>query len=143
MLHVNQSAMPILRALIRPVALLLVALMVFANTAVAAYGCAGVTASLTMDANPAMVDVGAGVNRAGHEAMDLAQPNLCAGHCQIDQQNADGKPALNAPAYIPVDLYPQALGYLVAAHMPALMTWGGPSPMTDPPHAILHCCFRL
>lgn len=145
LLRANLAVMPIPRALVRPVALLLVGLMVFANTAVAAYGCTGATASLAMDANPAMVDVdvGAGVKRVGHEAMDPVHLNLCAGHCQIDRQNADGKPTLNVPASMPVDLYPRVPAHLVAVHIPALMTEGDPQPMADPPHTILHCCFRL
>lgn len=125
--------------------------MVFAQMTVAAYACTGVQ-SVSMSGamgsgtdltrvDAAMTGPGDGVS--GHAAMDPALPNLCAAHCQGGQQNADGKPAPSVPAAMPMSLYPSVLAPLSADIRRASTAPDDPPPKADPPHAVLHCCFRI
>ncbi|MEO6407889.1 MAG: hypothetical protein ABIO45_03955 [Burkholderiaceae bacterium] len=135
----------------RFIARLLVGVMVFAQMMVAAYACAGAQGASMRRAGgfgtdvamsgTAMADLADG--DLGHAAMDPAQPNLCAAHCQSSQQNADGKPSPSVSAAIPTSLYPRELTVLHAGIQRASTAADGLLPKADPPHAILHCCFRI
>jgi hypothetical protein len=135
----------------RLIARLLVGVMLFAQMAVAAYACTGAPGSSLADvprsaaysgaASAAMSEASDG--HADHGVMDPAQPNLCAAHCQSGQQNAAGKPAPEVALAVPMSLYPLVPVVLAAATLRASTVRGGPPPMADPPHAILHCCYRI
>ena len=139
------------RTVSRFIARLLVGVMVFAQMTVAAYACTGAQGTVMPGAGTsgtdvtmvraAMIDLADGAR--GHAAMDPAQPNLCAAHCQSGQQNADGKPAPSVPAALPTSLYPRALADLSADSQRASTAPDDPPPKADPPHAILHCCLRI
>ncbi|MEO7243738.1 MAG: hypothetical protein ABIX12_01110 [Rubrivivax sp.] len=139
------------RNLNRFIARLLVGLMVFAQMTVAAHACARAQDTVVPGAGASGTEVtmvrGALTAPAdgdiGHAAMDPAQPNLCGAHCQSGQQNADGKPAPSLSAAIPTSLYPRALTVLAADDRRASMAPDDPPRKADPPHAILHCCFRI
>lgn len=138
----------------------LIGVFVSAQFAIAAYACPGVSESITteaavsgtvvaaekgtgsMDAHTSM----AGPNMDGsdgHAGLDPMLPNLCSGHCQFGQQAADHTPA---PAVSPALL--SALYTLPAAD--GSSAYGArraryresPPGAGDPPHSILHCCFR-
>lgn len=75
-------------------------------------------------------------------AMDPDSANLCAEHCKYGQQS-DHASTVNVPAAALVALYPVPMALEVvlaprpaAAAMSALVA-------ASPPHAILHCVFRL
>lgn len=73
--------------------------------------------------------------------LDPTHPNLCIAHCQFGQQSADHTPA---PAPFPVLLtalysLPPGDGETRLSATPAAYRATVPG---DPPHAILHCCFR-
>jgi hypothetical protein len=137
------------RSVNRFIARLLLGVMLFAQMTVAAYACTGLQSASTrstetevltlVEAPLAMVADGV----LGHAAMDPMQPTLCAVHCQSGQQNADGKPAPNVSPAIPVSLYPRAMAFHPADTQHASAAPDDPPTRTDPPHAILHCCFRI
>ncbi|MEO7391680.1 MAG: hypothetical protein ABIU58_05865, partial [Ramlibacter sp.] len=106
----NKSTMAIPRRVRRFIARLLIGVMLFAQMAVAAYACAGAPSAWMNGARASAAAVsmagaeltGLANHEVGHAAMDAAQQNLCAAHCQSDQQNAGGKPIPDAPAAIPM-----------------------------------------
>jgi hypothetical protein len=136
------------RFLNRFIARLLLGVMMFAQMTVAAYACTGPQSASMRSSGTDVTLVGAPMatladGGLGHAAMDPTQPNLCAVHCQSGQQNADGKPAPSVSPAILVSLYPGALAFLPADIQRASAAPDGPSTRADPPHAILHCCFRI
>jgi hypothetical protein len=75
-------------------------------------------------------------------AMDPQNANLCAEHCKVGQQS-DQASTLTVPAALLMALYfapvmptPTAGPHPAAATPSALVA-------ASPPHAILHCCFRI
>lgn len=141
----KRNTVSIPRALSRFVARLMVGVLLFAQFAVAAYACSGgVGAAMTGDMMMASASMaGPASGDAGHAAMDPAQPNLCAAHCQSGQQNAGAKALPDLPAALPVGLYPRVPAILPDRTQRASAAPGDPPPMADPPHAILHCCWRI
>jgi len=75
-------------------------------------------------------------------AMDPTSANLCTEHCKVGQQS-DQAPTLNVPAAVLTTLYatppvpePAPPPRAAAATMSALVA-------ASPPHAILHCVYRI
>jgi hypothetical protein len=124
--------------LTRSICRLLIGTLLFAQLAIAAHACPGMS-----DAAPATADA---AMQPCHD-MDEAQPNLCVAHCQSLQQAATDQ-AQPVTALAPVAL---ALLYPLPAPAPAEVASadGGPPPTFDargaapPPHSILHCCLRI
>jgi hypothetical protein len=135
----------------------LIAAVVFAQTAVAAYGCSRLpgtstavqlhAAMLSMGGQPAAQHPGTPIDHGAMDDSGGMMPmvaGLCAGHCQFGNQSADHQPApapspaLFAVLYAldPMDRHPDGV-----AGWPAKPAQGSP-PAADPPHAILHCCLR-
>lgn len=125
--------------------------LLFAQMAVAAYACPTLTptaqqpygAPSTLGAPNASVTASATGEAFDGVMPDAAQPGLCVAHCQSGQQNTDTKSAPGVPLAMMYAAYP-----LEAAHPAAVSGIDRPTEMgvtvqTDPPHAILHCCFRL
>lgn len=145
------STVLIPRTVRRFIARLLVGVMVFAQMAVAAYACTGAQAKVVPGGGASGTDVtmvlAAVTDLAnggiGHAAMDPAQPTLCAAHCQSGQQNSDSKPAPSAPAVMLVSLYPRTVEIFLADLLRTSPAPHYPPLKVDPPHAILHCCFRI
>ncbi len=120
---------------------MLIAAIMFAQMAVSAYACPRLltlsvevatfapAASMAMDCDPMAV-------------LDPAAPSLCSAHCHNHEQSADHA---DSPV-LPPGLF--ATLYWIAAQTPV-------EPVSDtpiasvlhaalpPPHAILHCCFRI
>lgn len=147
----KRTAVSIPRALSRLIARLMVGVLLFAQFAVAAYACSGgmgttmnVAEATVADATMAGAPMaGMDSKDAGHGAMDPAQPNLCAAHCQSGQQNAGAKPVPDLPAAMPASLYPLVPVTLPVRTQCPVGAVDDPPPMAGPPHAILHCCFRI
>lgn len=138
----------IARTAARSIACQLIGVLVFAQLALAAYACPAMPAG-TANAPMGQGDMAGAtqthfdVMPAAPVRMDEAQPNLCAAHCQSGQQNVDVKPT-PSPAvallagYFAVEPVAQRGGQMRP------FTWAAhPPPLADPPHAILHRCFRI
>jgi hypothetical protein len=145
------------RALSKTISRLLIGVFLFAQFAVAGYACPGLSGMTSMPkGNDAMVmpsaaasdDVSA-VKSAemapGCDQIDQDAANLCAEHCRFGQQSADTAPVPVVLAAIPTLLYSLPLE-------PAPLLGSGrsmPAPDANlaaappPPHAILHCVFRI
>ena len=145
------------RQFLRTVCRALIGVVLFAQLAVSAYACPGLTAAGGMamrmssraatDAQPtdtAMAATGqAAMNcddMAG--AMDSSFANLCAEHCHQGQQS-DHTATLTVPAALLTALYitplapePVAVPHPAADATSALVA-------ATPPYTILHCCFRI
>jgi hypothetical protein len=140
----------ITRQLRRFVARLLVGALIYAQLAIGAYACpppsfdAVGTPGVAMAASAMMLE-GQGADVASELTwhMDSAQPGLCVAHCQSEHhQNIDVKPAPSPVLTLMAGYFiePNAQG---ARHgRPAGLADSLP-PQADPPHAILHCCFRI
>jgi hypothetical protein len=133
------AAMTFTRSFRQMICRVLIGTLLFAQLAVAAYACPGLSAMAS--APPA-----GGTDMAMPCAdMDAATPNLCAEHCRYGQQTAD-----HAPAATPTP----ALLSLLYALPPALPAEGGAASTpasasvaltgaASPPLAILHCRWRI
>ena len=149
--------MTMTRAFSRFVCRLLLGVLVFGQMAIAAYACpalSGAPQSLPTMVMGALVatmpDDEAGASMAVSADMsatsDMAAMTSCdqiVEHCRFGQQSADHASAPTVPAALLTTLYtlpvqPEPLGH------------GCPSAdskfkrvAASPPHAILHCCFRI
>ena len=141
------------RTFLRAVARGVAGMLLMAQMAIAAYACPAVLSPSGATMLPASVDEGRAANtgmpmaRMGPcddmaGAMDALSANLCAEHCKHAQQS-DHAPTLNAPPAVLTALYaaPLVPGTAppprpAAATLSALVA-------AAPPHAILHCVFRI
>ncbi len=145
------------RAVLRNIARGLVGVLLFAQMAVASYACPDVAAALataqqTAAAIQSQTDASAAPLAASTErtgecvtmagTMDPQSPNLCAEHCRYGEQS-DRLPSFTLPAATLTALYvtpllPEVAAplRLAAASMSALVA-------ACPPHAILHCVYRI
>lgn len=135
----------------------LIGILLFAQFAVASYACPrlsdtasianGYPATLTavaVDSQGAVSVSTAGI-LSDCDRMDQDAGNLCAEHCRQGQQSVDSAPAPVMQAAMPTLLYPL---FLEPEHTPG---FGRSFPAHDarmaaahaPPHAILHCVFRI
>ena len=132
---------------------MLIGVVLFAQMAVSAYACPAMsmaTAASAQAADCATMAMGdASEERAGgtpafRDRIDVDAPNLCAAHCHFGQQTAEDStaPAIPGPAlmtsFYAVPLPTAPLGTVrPAAEAPDRFA------AAFPPHAILHCCFRI
>jgi hypothetical protein len=145
------------RALGKAIGRLLIGVLLFAQFAIAGYACPGPAGRPTMSASNETIgmpsraasETSTPVTPAemapGCDQMDRDAANLCVEHCRFGQQSADTAPAPLVFAAIPTFLYPLPLE-------PARVPGSGrclPAPDASlaaappPPHAILHCVFRI
>ena len=154
--------MSLSHALRQAVNRLLIGVLLFAQFAVAGYACPGLKVmgpagdGRAATATQAAV-AGAAVEPSveptadlpsmspGCDQMDPTAPNLCAQHCHQGQQSADTANVPAVGACIPALLYcippePQrSLGSGRSLSAPDARWAAAP----EPPHAILHCVFRI
>lgn len=141
--------MSTLRNLSRLIARLLIGVIVFAQVAVAAYACPAMPAGSMSDGAgyaALMGDLGASAGVDGMPTgfrVDSALPNLCIAHCQVGQQNADGKPAPTVPPALLASLYPVVPSTPRDRPTLARAAVDDSPRAASPPLAILHCCFRI
>ena len=136
--------MSLSRAFAKSIARLLIGVLLFAQLAVASYACPGLTPVRT-SANGAAATAVPAAMPPGCDQMDPDAANLCAAHCQQGQQSADTASPPVLAASIPSFLYSiplepqQSLGSGRSPPAPD----AGLAAAPEPPHAILHCVFRL
>ena len=143
------------RQFLRAVCRALIGVVLFAQLAVSAYACPGLSAAASMKmqmAATAAPDDGstdaAMADRQAPNCEDMAGPmdpefaNLCAEHCHLGQQS-DQASTLTVPAALLNALYvtPLAPEPVVAPRPAANAT--SALVAASPPLAILHCCFRI
>lgn len=142
------------RRFLRSICRMLIGVVLLAQMAVSAYACPGLAASkMQMSPSAAVASDQPGVSGSAAVqampncddmagAMDPSFANLCAEHCHQGQQS-DQAATLTVPAALLSALYVTPLAPEPAA---------APRPAADatsalvaasPPHAILHCCFRI
>lgn len=137
------------------VAQLLIGSLLFSQLAVAAYACPsapsmGVQMSMAgpteTDAGKVSMDIASEfMSNCDDMAMGPLDPqnaNLCAEHCKYGQQS-DQASTLTVPVALLMALYLAPLAPAPTGGLrPAAAT---PSALlaASPPHAILHCCFRI
>jgi hypothetical protein len=133
------------RGILRGLARGLIGVLLFAQVAVAAYACPGLAAKAP-DAAVVGGDMAMDEQMPGCDdmagAMDPESANLCAEHCKQGKQS-DQAPTLTVPAAMLAALYTTT---------PALPAKAVPRPAAgalsalvaaSPPHAILHCVYRI
>jgi hypothetical protein len=136
----------------------LIGVLLFAQMAVAAYACPALSSTASMDMQMSSAGASGGdlrdiampaASRPVADCADMAGPmdgpdaNLCAEHCHYGQQSHQ-VPALTVPVALLTALYvtplvpePISTPRLVAAAAAGMLA------AAAPPHAILHCCFRI
>lgn len=145
------------RDFVRRVARGLVGVVLLAQMSIAAYACPGVASALQASRQATAVDTSmakpadAAAVRMGAQAspcddmagaMDPTSANLCAEHCKYGQQS-DQAPTVNVPAAALVALYDTpAVPELVPPSRPAAASMSA-LVAASPPHAILHCVYRI
>lgn len=145
------------RNFLRRVARGLVGAVLLAQLSIAAYACPGISSALqasrqatgsgmTMSepADPAALRMAEQAPACGDMAgaMDPTSANLCAEHCKYGQQS-DQAPTVNVPAAALVALYDTpAVPELVPPSRPAAASMSA-LVAASPPHAILHCVYRI
>lgn len=146
------------RSWVRAVARGLVGVVVMAQLAIAAYACPALSAATAANmpvSGPGALPDDPGAGMAGMpmaggancddmtgSSIDPSAPNLCAEHCKYGQQS-DQAQTITVPAAVLSPLYATPLRpetapppRPAAALMSALVA-------ASPPHAILHCVFRI
>tara|TARA_B100001105_G_scaffold253689_1_gene247760 strand:+ start:6317 stop:6760 length:444 start_codon:yes stop_codon:yes gene_type:complete len=141
----------------RRVARWLIGVVLLAQMSIAAYACPGISSALQAGRQATAIGMpmaeptdAAALRVAAQEpacddmagAMDPTSANLCAEHCKYGQQS-DHASTVNVPATALVALYstpavpePVPLPQPALASMSALVA-------ACPPHAILHCVYRI
>ena len=143
------------RALSKTISRLLIGVFLLAQFAVAGYACpdlSGVASmpkgdeAMVMPSSAASDDANAAKSAdmaSGCDQVDQDSANLCVEHCRFGQQSADTAPVPVVLAAIPTFLYSLPIE---PVH---LLGSGRSLPAPDvslaaaPPHAILHCVFRI
>lgn len=126
------------RALTRLIGRLLIGVVLFAQLAVAAYACPKLEARGHVQQAMAMMNGCAGMDMSQDDA------NLCAEHCKVGQQSNDT--ARLPVAFTPVEALLYVLPDEQLAEADAESTQPAPDPLlaaAPPPHALLHCVWRI
>ena len=143
------------RQLLKTIGRALIGVLVFAQMAIAAYACPTLLSNAipTMEMSPsseALHEPSGNRQQAGVQVADCgdmagkadtSSPNLCAEHCRTGQQS-DHASTLTVPPVLLTTLY--ITPYATDAAMRPRPAAAASSALAsvDPPHAILHCCFR-
>ena len=133
------------RAFNRLVARLLLAALLFAQGALVAYACPGLTPALAV--NPGISERAAMpadcAQMGDMSAMDGSTPNLCVAHCQLGQQSTDHPDAPSLPPVMRNALYVATADPALPGSAQRAFACARTASSTAPPHSILHCCFRI
>ena len=149
--------MTMTRALSKATGRVLIGVLLFAQFAVASYACPGLsgmtsTSNRGLEAAVAVASPqdetstpNASQMAPGCEQMDQDAANLCVEHCRHGQQHADTATAPVTFATIPALLY--SLPIEPARRLGSGRSFPAPdaslAAAPPPPHAILHCVFRI
>ena len=134
------------RSWVRAVARGLVGVVVMAQLAIAAYACPALSAAEVANMRATQADMpmpgGTNCDDMTSGSIDPSAPNLCAEHCKYGQQS-DQAQTITVPIAVLTRLYVTPLVPDVAppprpaaATLTALVA-------ASPPHAILHCVYRI
>ena len=119
---------------------LLIGALLFAQGAVAAYACPGLTSAIASS----FVDPPAAENMPTDcDQMDTMTPNLCTAHCQFGLQNVDQQQAPSAPPVMFSILYVEIPDSTAVSSFGRISASERTTVADSPPHTILHCCFRI
>jgi len=147
------------KALLKAISRVLVGVVLFAQFTVASYACPGLEGMMAMASAAATTTISAlassGASAGEHasmprdcDQMGAGPTHLCAEHCHQGQQSADTASLPAVGVDVPTLLYPlpfepqHALDALGSGRSrPALDASLAAAP--EPPHAILHCVFRI
>jgi len=134
--------MELSRAIRKSISRMLMGVLLFAQLAVASYACPSLRG---MDSAAMATSMSTSSMPPGCDQIDPGAANLCTEHCRQGQQSADTAPAPAVSPGIPTLLYsipiePQhVLGSGRSFPAPDASVDAAP----EPPHAILHCVFRI
>lgn len=148
-----------IRRVKRSVCRLLIGILLFAQMAIAAYACPQLSSAMpttgsngsAAGSDPAMAMAGSG---AATPVADMApgcpemgqpdpdNPNLCVEHVRFGQQS-DQTQTSTVPAILLSSLYNLPLLPEPAGPPRSATASAGLFAAASPPHAILHCCFRI
>jgi hypothetical protein len=137
-------AMLMSRALRRTVGRWLIGVLLLAQFAVASYACPGLSTSTAAhkggDAMVMAADMAPGCDQ-----MDTKAVNLCAEHCRFGQQSSDTAPVPIVLAPVPTLLYslPVEPAHVLGSGQSVPSSDVSEAAAPSPPHAILHCVFRI
>jgi hypothetical protein len=135
--------MTLSRALRKAIGRLLIGVLLFAQFMVASYACSELSG---MPSTPKGHDVMVVADMSpGCDQMDHDAANLCAEHCRFGQQSADTAAVSVVLAAMPTLLYslPVEPAHLLGSGRPNPATGISLAAAAAPPHAILHCVFRI
>ena len=160
------AAMDLTRSIAKTVSRVLIGAVLFTQLAVASYACPRLTKLMALSgtspstlSSPSASTSASAVMTSNAlngptamapdcDQMDPNAPNLCAEHCRQGQQSVDTAAAPVVSLGMPILLYPlpselaQSVGSdRSASAIDALDADMKPAP--EPPHAILHCVFRI
>lgn len=146
------------RKALRSIGAALVGLLLFAQLAVAAYACPGLPSEHGIGLQVAYASSGndgmsnrlaSTVEDQVIDCADMAQQsapassNLCAEHCHYGQQSNQA-PTIIVPAALINERYSvPVLREPASVPRQAATDENSPVATRPPPHAILHCCFRI
>ncbi len=144
------------RSFLRVVSRGLVGVVLFAQMAIAAYACPGLSAVSKTDMvmSAVLVLPGEGSVASGRTdamasncddmsgSMDPSSANLCAEHCKYGQQS-DQSSTVTVPAALLTELYVTPSVPDTAALPPSAAATLSARVAASPPHAILHCVLRI
>jgi len=127
------------RSLSRFLARFLIASLLFAQLAVAAYAC---PLEVADGMSPAMSDMAEMQDCAQMSQHDKAAPNLCAEHCHPAQQLTPHANVPSVPMALPVGFF-VPLPVSESSAPPMVRYADVLTLASSPPHTLLHCCFRI
>ena len=136
--------MELSRAIRKSTSVMLMAVLLFAQLAVASYACPRLGGMDPVSMSALMPKLMALGMAPGCDQLDPEAANLCVEHCRQGQQSADTAAAPAVSAAIPTLLYliPTEPQHLPGSGRSAPAVDDSVGAALEPPHAILHCVFR-
>lgn len=145
------------RTLNRSISRWLIGVLLFAQFAVAGYACPSLSGMKAMSDDGAMLSMTVSIQTPGDamkqstatgpgcDQIDQDAVNLCAEHCRFGHQSSDTAPVPVVFTAIPTFLYslPLEPAPLLGSGRPMLAPDANLAAAPPPPHAILHCVFRI
>lgn len=141
---VEENALNTSRSLRQSVARMLIGVLLLAQLALSAYACPGLDIAAA-SGEPTATKAATAAMPPGCGDIDLDAANLCVEHCRYGQQSAEHSHAPAVQAAVLSFLY-----VIVSPDEPLVRSgdratsprapWAAAA---DPPHAILHCVFRI
>ena len=132
------------RAWRQSISRLLIGALLLAQFAVASYACPGLNVPGSVASGHA-VEVQPKAMPPGCDQMDPGSANLCAEHCRAGQQSADTAAVGIVGVGVAAHLYSVPMDALLGPGSGRLQIAPGArvDAAPEPPHAILHCVFRI